>query len=143
MQRPDDIAHHIELEISLGEVARLNRWLDEVAPALDLSTPLVLDIRLCLDEAVTNAISYGFEGQAAGRIRVEAKRQAERIVVTIADTGRLFDPLSAPLTEAPEDIEHAAIGGLGIKLIRSTADHSDYARQDGENRLTLYFEAPR
>ncbi len=55
----------------------------------------------------------------------------------IADDGRAFDPLQAPVPDIGASLQDRAIGGLGIYLVRKTMDGVTYRRQDGRNVVTL------
>lgn len=134
--------HRLRLGRDLSEVMRMNAWLDEVAAALGMGAGLAHDVRLCLNEALTNTLSYGFEGREGGMAEVEIAAEGGGLRVRLADDGTPFDPLARPEAAPAEDIASAAIGGLGIKLIRQTAQRVHYARENGRNVLTLYFEAP-
>ena len=61
--------------------------------------------------------------------------------MTVIDDGHPFDPLAVPMPSLHADLEHRAVGGLGIFLLRQLADHVAYERRDGTNRLTLTKQA--
>ena len=131
--------HVLRLRQDLSEVTRMNAWLEGVAAALGLTDATRNDVKLCLNEAVTNALSYGFAGRTDGTVEVAIATEPDGLRVQLSDDGVPFDPLAAPLAQPAADIGSAAIGGLGITLIRQTARRVDYAREDGRNVLVMRF----
>lgn len=85
--------------------ARGIRVVQEVEP-IKLGISVAMPLALILNEGLTNAIKYAFEGRDIGTIRVSLK-QAEMIELTIADDGI-----------GMEDIEHREYNSLGLQLMR-------------------------
>jgi anti-sigma regulatory factor (Ser/Thr protein kinase) len=57
--------HQIALADDVGEIPRLNDWVEEVLTAEGLAAPLVFKMTLALEEAVVNVIDHAFDGVAA------------------------------------------------------------------------------
>ena len=74
----------------LAGVRRTTRWF---LLGHSVGEQCVRDVVLALHEAVVNALSYG-----EGRVEVEIEVSAGRVIVTVRDHGRGFDP---SLLEAP------------------------------------------
>jgi anti-sigma regulatory factor (Ser/Thr protein kinase) len=129
--------HRLEIGSDLDEVVKVSEWLHELAQTESLPEQTVFRIDLCLAEAVTNAISYGFPEQGRGRIEIELKPEPASVSVTLTDNGVAFDPLEAPAPESPASLEQARIGGLGIHLLRQYSDECHYRRQNECNVLTM------
>lgn len=134
------MSRRLQLRVELGEVARLNQWLKDRFDEGGLSSGLAGNIKLCLNEAVTNAISYGFEEPRRGEVVVELDIAQERVTALLVDDGVAFNPLEAPVAKKIESLETAQIGGFGIKLMRDLSSSLSYERVDGRNRLTLRFD---
>ena len=94
-------------------------------------------MRLCLDEVVTNVVSYAFDGIPDPALTVELEVGPEVLTAVVVDNGRAFDPLGHPLAPRLSDLETAPIGGFGIRLLRETASALRYERLGGRNRLTI------
>lgn len=131
--------HFFPLGPDLSDVLRMNDWLDDLMAAEDVPATRAGEVKVCLDEAVTNVLSYAFDPQSAPLAELKLTLSDGRIVAELRDTGRPFDPLAAPLSEVAEDIAEAQVGGLGIRIIRELATQARYAREGGENVLTLIF----
>lgn len=93
--------------------------------------------RLVIDEVVSNCVKYGYRDTVEHFIDIELGHDGENILVTIIDDGHPFNPLEHPEPDTSLPIEERPIGGLGIHLLRKIADHIEYDRTDGRNRLTL------
>jgi serine/threonine-protein kinase RsbW len=89
-----------------------------------------------LDEVLSNVVRHGWQGQP-GTIDVTFAREAGTVRVEVSDSGAPFNPLlsAAPDTSAP--LEHRAVGGLGITLVRALAHELHYERRDERNCLTM------
>jgi len=57
--------------------------------------------------------------------------------VTVSDAGVAFDPRSVPVRSPPRTLEDAALGGLGLVMIRRCSDWLDYRNEHGHNHLTF------
>lgn len=136
------------VQAETAELARLGEWVDAVAERLDLPPSMSFAIQLCFEEAVSNIVRHGFvglQGEAGLNkdVRLAVKRENDAVTATIEDHGVAFDPLGVAGPIAAATISEAAIGGLGIHLIRQFAQHLAYERQDRMNRLTLRFDLAR
>ena len=89
---------------------------------------------LCLNEAAANIIRHG-GGSSTMAILFESDADAVRM--TIADDGEPFDPVTHRVAELPLALEDALPGGLGVRIVRASADRVTYRRVDGWNALTL------
>ena len=130
---------HIDLRCEIGEVGRLNAWLAEQFRDGGIPEKFAGNIKLCLNEAVTNTISYGFADPADAEIGVDLDIGPDSAVATLVDNGIAFDPLAVPEAAKIENLENASIGGVGGKLMRELSGSLSYERADGRNRLTMTF----
>lgn len=131
----------LTLHADLAELAQVNAWLATAAARLALPEATIFALDLCLEEAVSNIIRYSLadappEQQA---VRLTMSREATLLRLVIEDHGPEFDPLQAPDPQLPTRLEDAAIGGLGIHLMRRFTQSMHYQRHDGINRLSLDF----
>ena len=129
----------LTLRNELSEVARLTTWLEQRGSSLELSPQTAYALQLCMEEAVTNIISYAFDVGSTHEIQIRLWRDGDVLLAEITDDGRPFDPLAY---EAPAAVKHLGkitIGNLGIKLMRSFATHIAYRRCGPMNHLLLSF----
>lgn len=133
------MSRHIDLGCDIGEVARLNAWLAEQFAEGGVPPKAAGNIKLCLNEAVTNTISYGFPDPAGAEIGIMLEFQEDSATATVVDNGIAFNPLDVPDAAKIEDLKTAQIGGFGIKLMREAASSISHERTGGRNRLTMTF----
>jgi anti-sigma regulatory factor (Ser/Thr protein kinase) len=117
----------------------MTTWLEQRAEALSLSSKTAYALQLCMEEAVTNVISYAFDPGAAHEIQIRLWRDGDVLLAEITDDGRPFDPLSYEAAPMAGQLDSVAIGGLGIKLMRGFARHIAYRRSGVTNHLMLSF----
>lgn len=125
------------VENRVTEFVRVEAWLAQLLEEWSIPRKLAFAIDLVINEAVTNIIRYGYEDTADHPIIITLTNGKEAVGVEIVDDGKPFDPLQASQMAAAQDLEHAAIGGRGIHLIRSYVDEHHYRRVASLNRLTL------
>jgi len=104
-------------------------------------------LELALEETLTNVVMHGLGHQPASapaEIRLRLDRGRGSVRATVIDSGPAFDPTSVPEREDSTDLEHATIGGWGLRLIRGLTDELSYRRVAGRNELDLViqFDAP-
>lgn len=97
-------------------------------------------IRLACEEALVNVFLYAYPPQTGGSVEVCLDEvDGPVLIVEIHDQGIPFDPLSIADPDTEKGLMERKIGGMGIFLIRKTADGVRYERKDNTNILTLIF----
>ena len=95
------------------------------------------DVVQAVDEAATNIILHGYDGQE-GTLDVELERQGAALVVRLRDQAPQFDPTTIPSPNISLGLEQRRPGGLGIYFIRQLMDRIRYSTPaEGGNELTL------
>lgn len=116
-----------------GASATAEGWLESYHPS-----PKVLNlVLLAIEELVTNCIQYGYDDAHEHTVLIVLSMNDSNLTMNVVDDGHPFDPLTLPPPDSSLDIGDRPIGGLGIYLLRQMADHIEYERRDGTNRLTL------
>jgi anti-sigma regulatory factor (Ser/Thr protein kinase) len=131
--------HSLTLRNELAEIVPMTSWIEERAAALGVSPQTAHAVQLCMEEAVTNVISYAFDPGSVHEIRIRLWRDGETVFAEITDDGRQFDPLAYEVAPTANDLASAAIGGLGIKLMRGYTGSMTYQRSGETNRLLMSF----
>jgi anti-sigma regulatory factor (Ser/Thr protein kinase) len=94
-------------------------------------------VRLAVEEIVLNLVNYGYAGLPPGPIALAVETDGARVVVTIADHARPFDPVDAPVPDLEAAWDERKIGGLGWHLVKELMDEVRYETGGEGNRLTL------
>lgn len=92
-----------------------------------------MQTQVILDELLSNIIHYS----GASRISLSCRVWDGEIRLRFCDDGKPYDPLQAPEPDISLSAEERGIGGLGILMVKKSADALHYAYEDGQNVLTV------
>lgn len=98
----------------------------------------MMQLTVAIEEVFVNVAHYAYpdeEGQVSFGIAFDS--ESRRITFRIADKGIAFNPLEKPDPDITLSAEEREIGGLGIFICKKTMDEIGYARENGENILTM------
>lgn len=123
----------------LSELRRVDTAVEELSVEEDWPPNLTFQINLVLEELVINVINYGFpEGVEPHDIELDIDSTGEAVEITIADRGRAFNPFEeAPKQDTTSALEDRAVGGLGVYLVKTMCDETEYRRDGAYNRIRL------
>jgi anti-sigma regulatory factor (Ser/Thr protein kinase) len=127
----------LHLSNRLPELDRIADAVETFGEAHGLTKKLRYQLRLVLDELLTNIISYGYPEDGNHVIQVAMGQEGSRLRFVLEDDARPFDPLSAKVPDLESPVDDRQIGGLGIHLVRTIMDRVAYERVGGTNRLIL------
>ena len=137
--KTDDYTLHGELTMKndVGELKNLHDFIKSVAGQLQIDNATTRKIRLAIEEAVVNIISYAYPPGVEGTIHLQAFSNSKCLKIVIIDSGAPFNPTEAAQADTTLSAEDRPIGGLGILLVRELMDSINYERADGKNILTV------
>ena len=119
-----------------GGVDRVNTAFGDFADAHALPDAVRRSVSVVLDELLSNTLSYGLPDHG-GEVIVDIELQPDRLVITISDDGRPFDPFALPPPDTTLSIEDRPIGGQGVHLVRRMVDDLSYHRRSDRNVVVL------
>ena len=131
----------IVLKPCVSDVVRLNEWLDDAFAKAQVKQSVAADLKLCINEAFANLLSYAFEATENPEIVIDIELQREQAKALVLDNGQFFDLRTWPAAEKPKDLFAAKEGGFGITLIRDRATRIEYNRIGTTNRLGITCSA--
>lgn len=109
--------------------------------------PEAMQLRLVAEEIVTNIARCAWPAGEARQFSVElvaeARPEGLHVRMTTVDDGVPFDPTSQSPPDTAAGLDEREIGGLGMLLVREMTDGQHYAREGGENRLSVERLFPR
>ncbi len=127
----------LKLKNDREELERIVTAVEEVAAQDDWPEDLLFKINLVLEEIGLNIIDYAYEG-GSHEFEINLTSDEEAVTIEAIDNGRPFDPLTeTPLPDLDAPLDCRPVGGLGVYLVRTLMDQSDYQRIDGKNCLTV------
>lgn len=108
-----------------------------VASRMNFTVEEIEDIKIALSEACTNAIQHGYISQKEGASMVDIAFlvHADRIEITVKDTGIGFDPLNVTSKKTQELSEEQFGLGLGLAFINNLMDESDIQSKPGDGTM--------
>ena len=127
----------IVLSNNTQEVPQLNAFVEEVCQTVGFSQPVMMQIKLAIEEAVVNVMKYAYPSGHRGEVTIEAASNDVRLKFTIIDSGKPFDPTVQSEVDTSLSAKQRKIGGLGIHIMRQNMDSINYERMGNLNVLTL------
>jgi serine/threonine-protein kinase RsbW len=118
-------------------LAGTTRLLDRVGKEYGLPSEVLTDLRIAMDEVVTNILKYAWRDEGSHEITIECRIDAGRLETRIEDDGIAFDPLLAPAPDLNAPLATREIGGLGVHFLKHLMRDVAYERVGARNRLTL------
>ncbi len=133
------------VQAEMAELQRVSAWADTLAERLHIPQSVAFSIQLCLEEAFSNIVLYGFsdveDGLNSNRdVRLIFEHDEKKATITIEDHGTPFDPLRRSEPAKPTSLDNAPIGGFGIYLMKRFANAMTYERRNELNHLTICFD---
>ena len=141
---------HFQLQSDVEYLEELNHLLAALFLYSGLSEAQAKQLAMAVRELGTNAIEWGHQKEVDRIVTVTYRIDAEKITITIRDTGPGFNPDNVPHAARPDDpIGHMMVrealglreGGFGILLARGLVDDLQYNEAGNEARLIKYFPA--
>ncbi len=106
------------------------------SPDIPSDEGLQFKIRLCVEEAVENIVSYAYEN-GQGYIVVGTKIEGDRLILSFRDEGVPFNPLDKPDPDITCSAEERQVGGLGIFICKQMMDKVSYVYEHKCNNLQM------
>ncbi len=120
----------------LSEVQKASEKVLGFLRPLALSEAFLFDIRLCLEEALINAMKYGNKLREDLAVRLEAEYDQDEVRIRVEDQGEGFEPGS--LRRCTEGENLLRNSGRGVYLIHQLMDKVVYSPK-GNSVLMVKF----
>ena len=125
----------LALTADLDALSGIREFVTDAMIALGTDPDVHDEIRLAVDEAVTNILTHGYKGP--GPVELDIAADGDDLVVVIADEAPLFDPTQSTDVDLTPPGERQAPGGYGLFLIRQAMDDVLYRKSSRGNELRL------
>jgi len=136
----DNSVKDLLIPSEIGSVGHASAWLESTCLENDVPESEISRLDLCLNEALANIIYHNDVARPFTirlSLAINQNSIASEAVVTIHDSGKPFDPLSALPKSKPKTLAEAEPGGLGILMIRKFSDNQHYRYIEGYNQLSF------
>ena len=94
-----------------------------VAQAAELDAETLMDLKLAITEACSNAVRHAYQDERGGDVFVRIELLADRLAVQVTDHGHGFEPSGVGEWQAAALREQ----GMGLSIIRSVTDELEVA----------------
>lgn len=140
---PEAPVTHTHLDVTIGndldELGRLAGIVDEFVERNALPERIAFNLNLCLDELITNIVSYGYDNDQHHEIHIALTLEDGALRCRITDDAKEYDPfVEAPEPDLDLDVDDRPIGGLGVFLVKEFMDRTEYRRDGDRNVITLW-----
>ena len=125
------------LKNDLSEIERLAKAVVEFGKENNLASHIIDDVRLILEEIVSNILTYGFDDESDHQVTVQIDLRGDVLVIEVKDDGNPFDPMDYCSTDVEKPFDEREIGGMGIHLVRNLVDELDYRQEQEMNTLVM------
>lgn len=126
------------LGTDLAALKELEAGLKSFGEKARLSQKDHYQLRLTLDELVTNSVSYGFSSGTGSGISIDISLHSNRLCeIVYADDAPPFNILEKPVPSEKRSTEEANFGGFGISLVTQMMNKVTYSYEDGKNIIRL------
>lgn len=125
----------LKVRADLGQLHRIREFVTESAEALGAAPTSFDDLRIAVDEAVTNILTHGYGGP--GYVELDLQAEGPDLVVRLRDRAPSFDPRLAPPADLRPPGERDAPGGLGVYLMESVMDEIVHRPIECGNELIM------
>ncbi|MDQ5983756.1 MAG: Serine-protein kinase RsbW [Eubacteriales bacterium SKADARSKE-1] len=93
---------------------------------------------IVIEEILSNISNYAYKNTESNITLIcDYNKPLNEIILTFKDSGFSFNPIKAKVPDITIPIEDRSIGGLGLLIVKNIVDDMQYARQNGENILTI------
>lgn len=112
--------YQLKIASTPDNIVQLETFIDQVKDAEDVGDDVYGNIIISLTEAVNNAIIHGNGCDESKETEVTARRDGNRLIFTVTDSGEGFDYNNLPDPTDPENLEK--LTGRGVFLMSQLSD---------------------
>ena len=127
----------LKLKNQVGELERVNQFVEEIGEELGLDMELQMNLNLALEEMVTNVIFYAYPASTEATIDLLAESDGKELTFVLSDQGEEFDPTLREESDMNSNPAEREIGGMGIFIVKNIMNQVTYQRLEGKNLLTM------
>ena len=118
-EKPLVFRESLTLNNKVSEISKLNAFVKSATSALNMEKGLASQLKLAVEEAVTNVIDYAYPNGTEGKIDITIEADENHIRFILTDSGAEFDPTGVSKADTTLTVDERPIGGLGVFLVRN------------------------
>lgn len=127
---------------TLDDIPEVTDFVEAALDEMGCPDAAKLKIDVIVDEIFSNICNYAYDGaRGVAAVIVEETQDPHGVKLIFADRGKAYNPLEKEDPDTSLALEDRAIGGLGIFMVKNSADEVNYEYTNGRNILTVksYF----
>lgn len=113
-----------QINSNLKNILPLSREVFQQLKSHNLKEDLLFDIRLCLEEALVNAVKHGNKQNARKKVFITVKFTQRRVEIVVKDEGRGFNYSNPTSPIDKKNIQN--VSGRGIFLIKKLMNKVEF-----------------
>jgi len=137
----------LEVPARLSVLRQASAWLESQANEWGIPADIGPRLDLCLNEVIANCVIHGgsqvMDAPLDLRLSLVSSHTQTLVTLSVADSGRAFDPTSAAPKARAASLADATPGGLGLVMMRQNASRLAYRRSAGHNHIDMLFQFDR
>ena len=127
----------LSVKASLENLQEIRSFIDRAGASLGVNESALGDLRLAVDEAVTNVVIHGY-AETDGQVELHMQADGDAVVIRIRDHAASFDPSQVKAPQLDTELKDRPFGGMGIFLIRKMTDEAEFlSLPGGGNEIRL------
>jgi serine/threonine-protein kinase RsbW len=127
----------LSVEADLENLHEVRDYVDRAGERFGVDSAVLADLRLAVDEAVTNIILHGYNGRA-GQVELHLERDGDAVIIRIRDQAESFDASHVNTPQLDTSLADRPFGGMGLFLIKKLTDEAEFlSLPGGGNELKL------
>ena len=130
----------LNIKNRIGELERVNQFIEEIGVELGLDMELQMNLNLVMEEMVSNVIFYAYPEGKTADIELVAESNGKELTFMLSDQGKEFDPTAKEDADPDVNPMDREIGGMGIFIVKNIMNQVTYQRLEGKNLLTMKKE---
>ena len=115
----------LSVKASLENLQEIRSFIDRVGASLVVNKSALDDLRLAVDEAVTNVVIHGYK-ETEGMVELHMHAEGDAVFIRIRDRAASFDPSQVKAPQLDTELKERPFGGMGIFLIRKMTDEAEF-----------------
>lgn len=115
----------LSVKASLENLKLVRQYIDQAGESLGVNESALGDLRLVVDEAVTNVIIHGY-GDLEGMVELHMEGEGDTVIIRIRDRAKTFDPSNVNAPQLDTALKDRPFGGMGIFLIKKMTDEAEF-----------------
>lgn len=120
-----ETAFDLSVKASLDNLQEIRSYIDQVGAELGVNETAMGDLRLVVDEAVTNVVIHGY-GELDGTVDIHMEANGDSVIIRIRDRAERFDPSHVNVPQLDTALKDRPFGGMGIFLIKKMTDEAEF-----------------